>query len=582
MVEPHSPSPLKLRFTDGDVVGKVKVAERAVIGRGDDADVKVDDAKASRHHAEIVRDAGGWLIRDLGSSNGTYVNGKRIGDQGVKLRDGDVVRVGRREATVMLPDVTVLDRSDDELGPASGDPETPGGAQTDSDPGAPQPAQPARPDGDTGAPHVAHADGEPGAPAALPLKATQPAEGAVDQGPHVPASEQVSGPEPPTAQDHAAQPERPSGLKAAVRSLSRPGHTTLLRDLSRTTRRAVIVAAVAVIVAVGVAIAALAGAFSQSTNEGFTAAEIVHRVRPSTVLITTRNRGKDDAQLGSGWVINAKQGLIITNGHVAELGGLGVVLNQGAQRPARVVAMHRCADVALLQVADRRGMATMPMGDQAHIDEGDNVVAVGFPGSFSQATGSAKAPLVTTTGTVSLVKDRLNGQEVGNPYYTNVIQTDAAINHGNSGGPLMQQRTGRLIGINTLGANDKQNQNYAVAVDRIRELLPDLTRGVSHGWMGLGLEDPTDDELAQNIYQPAVASISNPDLTRAGVTAPSDAGAWRLAAVNGVAFGAGSDQLPPISDGHCTVTGRMATGQPVQLTFTAPNGRTVNVTTRMQ
>ncbi|HWH95699.1 MAG TPA: trypsin-like peptidase domain-containing protein [Baekduia sp.] len=546
MTEPtRTGPPLKLRFTDGDLVGNVKVTDRAVIGRGDDADVHVDDPKASRHHAEIVRGADGWQIRDLGSSNGTYVNGRRISAEGLQLHHGDVVRVGKREATVVLPDVTVLDRPD---------------SVPDGEPVAPPGDNPA-------------------------LRATQPGDGAAVAEERTPPAEPA--PAGPAAKPMSTPPAtsgRTTGLGGVVRSLTRPGRTTLLRDLSRTTRRALIVATVAVVVAIGVAIAALAGAFSRGTDEGYTAAEIVDRVRPSTVLITTSNRPEEEAQLGSGWVINAKQGLIITNGHVAELGKLGVVLNQGAPRPARIVAMHRCADVALLQVADRRGMATMPIGRQADIRDGDDVVAVGFPGSISQASGTAKAPLVTTTGTVSVVKDRLSIGD-GNKHFTNVIQTDAAINGGNSGGPLMHQRTGTVIGINTLGAGgDQQNQNYAVAIDRIRALLPDLSRGVSHGWLGLALESPSKEDIANGELDMLVVSVSNPDLARAGVSAPTDSGVWRLHAVNGVGFGdpATQDGVVPPGDWSTCAAADGATGQPARLSFVASDGRTLSVTTQMQ
>jgi S1-C subfamily serine protease len=486
---------LRLHSADGEPHEEV-VTDGMVLGRGEDADIALSDPRASRRHAQIAWESGRWVVRDLGSSNGTLLDEQPVeGSQ--PLVHGSVLRIGGQEIEVVTAavdaDATILV--------------------------------------------------EPTPPRLVLAETTDESDG----------------------------------------HRTRLGTTTMLRDMSRTMRRVVIGSAVAVIVALAVAVAAVAGVFSP---DAASAADIVRQISASTVMVAFRPGPDGEYKgAGTGWVLDAEQGLIVTNGHVAELGNLGVVLGGKQARPARIVAMHRCADVALLQVSDRRGLKTMPAGSQRDLEPGDDVVAVGFPSTVSERSGTTDAPLVTTTGTVSVVKDRLNGAS-GNAFYTNVIQTDAAINGGNSGGPLIDRQSGRIIGMNTLGANEKQNQNYAVAIDRIRELVPDLARGVSHGWLGLALEDADEADVQKGLTSPWILSVSNPDLTRAGVVPPTSATSfWRLEGVNHRVVGdpdVDPEALAPTAVGHCAASGARATGQPVVLRLHAPDGRTIDVSTRMQ
>jgi S1-C subfamily serine protease len=262
--------------------------------------------------------------------------------------------------------------------------------------------------------------------------------------------------------------------------------------LRRTTRWSVIVGAAAVIAAAVVVVLAVTGALGGDDDppaaEGIP--EIVDRVRPSTVVVTTL-AGGEPAGSGTGWVLDAEEGLIVTNNHVTNGGTAWSVGVDDDQRDARLVAAAPCEDLALLQVEDTSDLVTLPLGSQSELRQGQTVVAVGFPG-----TASSRANLTTTTGVVSVVSTRFDLAGVDVPRYPNVIQTDAVINPGNSGGPLVNTSS-ELVGVNSagitlLGGRAIQGQGYAIGVDRVKEIVPQLRDGRSIGFTGIGVAHITD------------------------------------------------------------------------------------------
>jgi serine protease Do len=250
---------------------------------------------------------------------------------------------------------------------------------------------------------------------------------------------------------------------------------------------AVILASVAVVAAAAVVVLFVTGVLGgddESAPAEATIPEIVDAVRSSTVVVNSLVEGQP-AGSGTGWVLDAEQGLIVTNQHVTNAGSSFTVGVGDALRPATLVAAAPCEDLALLEVDDTAGLTTLPLGSQAELRQGQTVVAVGFPGTASQ-----RANLVPTTGVVSVVMTAFDLEGVDVPQYPNVIQTDAVINPGNSGGPLVD--TGkRLVGVNSagitlLGGRAIQGQGYAIGVDRVKEIVPQLRRGRSIGWTGMG------------------------------------------------------------------------------------------------
>lgn len=285
--------------------------------------------------------------------------------------------------------------------------------------------------------------------------------------------------------------------------------------MRRSLRTALIIAGVAVVGVVGLGALLISGAFTgdDGTTPATTTAAtldvptIVRNARPSTVVVFART--SDGEGRGTGWVLDAAEGLVVTNQHVVNDGETFAVGVEGATRSATVVASAPCDDLAILKVSDTTGLKTMPLAaSQAEVTEGDTVVALGFPGSASQTP-----VFTTTTGVVSVAKTHFDEQAADVPLYPNVVQTDAAINPGNSGGPLLDLK-GNLVGVNSagitlLGDRTIQGQGYAIGIDRVREVLPTLRSGRSMYWTGLGFDYVPDPTAEPNLPQQPGLYVDN-------------------------------------------------------------------------
>jgi serine protease Do len=187
--------------------------------------------------------------------------------------------------------------------------------------------------------------------------------------------------------------------------------------------------------------------------------------------------------IGTGWVLDAREGLIVTNFHVVN-GADGItVTGQETSADAQVVGAAPCEDLAVLKLPETKGLKTLPLGSQDELRAGEAVVAIGYP-----VNASNEDKLVSTAGVVSVVQSELRARSAELPQFTNLVQTDAAINHGNSGGPLVDLR-GRLVGVNTLvppPGTGITGQGYAIGVDRVRPVVAQLRQGRSSGWAGFG------------------------------------------------------------------------------------------------
>jgi putative serine protease PepD len=215
-----------------------------------------------------------------------------------------------------------------------------------------------------------------------------------------------------------------------------------------------------------------------------------------------------------------------------------------------------CDDLAVLKVTPADGLKTMPLDSQSNVKEGDDVVALGFPQS-----ASADAKLTATTGVVSVAKTQYNEPVPDIPLYANVIQIDAALNPGNSGGPLIKSSSKRLIGVNSAVRTQNQQgraiqgQNYAIGVDRVKAVVDYLRTGKSIGWVGFNLSYPSTEELGS--LPPGVKTSS-------GV-----AGTPAANAVNGktlLIVGVNGKRVTNSLASYCAAAGSLQSGQ--QATFT--------------
>lgn len=207
---------------------------------------------------------------------------------------------------------------------------------------------------------------------------------------------------------------------------------------------------------------------------------LAERLRPATVRVIAEFGATavspEGLGAGSGIVFDLQNGYIITNAHVVE--GASVVkialADSTRTRPARVLGRAQCDDLAVLQVDNTDGLAAAPLGDSSAARVGASVVALGYPLSFDLGND-----LSVNVGNISQLQAQLGK-------FQDLIKVDAAINHGNSGGPLVNTR-GEVVGINTLGFESAQNQNYAIAMSYARPIVEQLSQGKNRNHIGLNL-----------------------------------------------------------------------------------------------
>ena len=211
---------------------------------------------------------------------------------------------------------------------------------------------------------------------------------------------------------------------------------------------------------------------------------IVAKVQPAIVSISgTVGRGLfSGTAAGTGMVITP-DGQVLTNAHVVEnASSVRVNIPGQGTRSARILGRDPASEIALLKIEDVSGLPTVTFA-RTPPEVGDAVVAVG------NALALDGSPTVTT-GLVSALGRQI---PTDSGLLRNLIQTDAAINRGNSGGPLLNS-SGQVIGMNTAVAGDAQNIGFAIPVSEIQPRLAPLARGerpasASPGYLGVSVAD---------------------------------------------------------------------------------------------
>lgn len=206
--------------------------------------------------------------------------------------------------------------------------------------------------------------------------------------------------------------------------------------------------------------------------------EIVRRESPAVVLIEATSKSGDGG-LGSGFLID-RDGHILTNAHVVDGSTTTTVtFSDGTAATARIVGVDTSADLAVLEVGALPADVTpVPLGSSSGLVVGQEVVAIGNPYGLERTA---------TTGIVSALERSI---EAPNGFtIQNAIQTDAAINQGNSGGPLFD-RAGRVIGMNSQIATHNGGNvglGFAVPIDTMKPIVRSIIDGgtAEHAWIGI-------------------------------------------------------------------------------------------------
>ena len=193
--------------------------------------------------------------------------------------------------------------------------------------------------------------------------------------------------------------------------------------------------------------------------------------------------------LGSGFVINAEKGFIVTNNHViADADDIEVNFTDGSKLKAEIVGIDTKTDLAVLRIDPTKHTLTeVAFGDSSKARIGDWVMAVGNPFGLGGTV---------TVGIISARKRDINSGP-----YDSFIQTDAAINRGNSGGPLFDM-SGKVIGINTAIISPSGGSigiGFAIPAEMAINVISQLQEfgEVRRGWMGVRLQPVSDDMVAQ-------------------------------------------------------------------------------------
>ena len=294
-------------------------------------------------------------------------------------------------------------------------------------------------------------------------------------------------------------------------------------------------------------------------------------------------RVEHSSGLGSGFVIDS-EGHILTNAHVVDgaQGDITVSFSNNEKVVAKVIGVDNATDVAVLKVdVPSSALTVIPLGDSAGLKVGSGVVAIGNP--FGQDR-------TVTSGIISAVARSI---QAPNGFSINgAIQTDAAINHGNSGGPLLDM-SGQVIGINSqIDTGGQANAGsvgigFAVPINVVKQVTADIlaTGKAQHAWLGVQLSD-VDPTLASQTkigsdYGAMVANVTTGSPAAkaglTGATGETTIGGQSYAVGGDVIVEANGDKIEGVKDLQAAVSA-LKPGDKLELVIKTSNGDTKTIT----
>jgi serine protease Do len=201
---------------------------------------------------------------------------------------------------------------------------------------------------------------------------------------------------------------------------------------------------------------------------------LVNEVTPAVVNITTNSTTLsffggpvEEEGAGTGMIVSSN-GYILTNNHVLPVddqGQITVTTDTGKQYNASGIGTDSAKDLALLKI-NATGLPTVPLGDSSQVQVGDGVVAIGnalgqYSDTFDQGIISGLNGPVTATDESGFSSEQLSG----------LLQTDALINPGDSGGPLIDATTGTVVGMDTAAVSDSQGIGFAIPINEAKSFI---------------------------------------------------------------------------------------------------------------
>lgn len=328
-----------------------------------------------------------------------------------------------------------------------------------------------------------------------------------------------------------------------------------LREGQRATWLAALALAVSLSVAAALAFGVLSGRTATSQSQ---VQQSVAAGREGTVLIQTARLGRPSG-VGSGWVLDAPGGLIVTAAHVLNSGETYSVTAGGHVDQADILGVSPCEDLALLRLRHPPAPGAALRPAEAAPEQGASVISLSFP---------AGAAFTAALGIVTVPRTTYADPSAELPALPSVLQTDAAVNPGSSGAPLVDL-DGRVVGIDvasraTVNGRAIAGRSFAIAIAHALDVLEPLRRGVSTGWLGLTFGYPSAAELERQALAPGLTITGAVPGTPAAVSELPDR-ADQLLAVDGRPVGT-------TLAGYCRAIRDADRGDTVTLLVTAAGG----------
>ena len=255
-------------------------------------------------------------------------------------------------------------------------------------------------------------------------------------------------------------------------------------------------------------------------SEALSATEVYNKVAPAAVVVSTKSvtqgyfmHTQEVEGIGSGFIIN-EEGYILTNYHVIQgAQEISVTLSNDVTTTAQVVNYDENQDVAMIKITDESVEipATVELGDSDALQPGEEVIAIGTPLSTELSSTVTKGIISATSRSVA----------VESGVTMNLIQTDAAINAGNSGGPLVNTK-GEVVGINSskISGEAVEGIGFSIPINDIKDKIESLSKPI----LNLGISVRTIDEslskqlnMEQGLYIVEVTEFSSAE--KAGLKA---------------------------------------------------------------